>query len=114
MLSRSSPVAEANQIVTNALIQTFIEEVTLFYEIVDYGDQFIFMKDFKIRGVVDASENKAPERLIEVFCKLFTNTSNILVNAEVIDKYDVPTLKLTLQDGKDFLVQDFSHYYKKL
>lgn len=112
--SRSSPINEANQIVTNMLIQSFIEEVTLFYEIVDHGDQFIFMKDFKIRGVLDTERNKSPDRLIEVFCELFTHSNNILINAEVIDKYDVPTLKLTLQDGTHFLVQDFSNFYKKL
>lgn len=112
--SRSSPINEANKIVTNILINTFVEEAKRFYGVVDFGDQFIIMKDFRIRGIFDSESNKTPERLIEVFCDTFTNRSNILVNAELIDKYDTPTLKLTLQDGTHFLVQDFSHYYKKM
>lgn len=112
--SRSSPVSLANQIVTNALIHTFVEEVTTFYEIVDYGEQFIIISENQVRGVFDASDNKTPHSLIETFCELFTNRSNIMVNAYLDDRYETPTLRITLQDGTYFLVQDFSTYYKKL
>lgn len=111
---KSTIVDAANQIVTKHLIKRFIGEINFFFQIVEKGTQLIVIKDKMIMSVIDATENTNAERLIEVFCKKFTDKTNILVEVMVEEKFQTETLTLITQNGEKYYIQDFSKYYLKL
>jgi len=107
-------VDAANRIVTAHLVKRFNQEVKFFYEIVEFGDQLIVFKKDRSLGVIDVSDNKDPVSLIEKFCELYSDKSNILVDVRVEESMKLETLLFTLQNGEVYYMQDFSKLYLKL
>lgn len=114
MVSRSSPIKEANKIVANHMVNNFLEEVDSFYMATEFGHQLIVTAKNQIRAVIDASENETSERLLESFCNNFTDNTNTLDECVFDKSIPTPTLKLTLQDQTVFYVQDFTRHFLKL
>lgn len=108
-------IAEANQIVTNHLIKSFLDEVAYYLDVSEFGDQHLIIHDKQLACVLDASHDHSEESIIKKFCELFTNKSDILVDVVCVDEdVEVPYLKLTLQSGLIYYMQDFSLNYFKI
>lgn len=114
MNAKTKVINEANQIVTDHLIKRFVETVDFFYEIIEQGDQLILFSKDKSLCVIDISDNKDSISLVEKFCQLFADKSNILIDAKVDENKTIETLVFTMQDGEVFYMQDFSKLYIKL
>jgi len=114
MDAETTSINEANKIVTKHLVKRFLGEVNFFFQIVEDGEHLVVIKDKMIMCVIDATRNTNAERLLEVFCKKFTDKANILVEVMVEDKFKTETLTLILQDGSVYYIQDFSKFYLKL
>lgn len=111
----TSIIAQANEIVTNHLAKTFLDEVDHYQTISDVGEQHIVIHEKQLACVIDSTYDNTSESLIEKFCYLFTNKTDILVDVTCIDEdVEVPYLKLTLQSGKLYYMQDFSLNYFKI
>ena len=107
-----SIINEANKIVTNRLITTFLDEVDYYMDICGIGNHHIVTRQKQIVCVLDATFDDTAEAFIDKFCYLFTDKTEILVNIECIDDdVEVPYLKMTLQSGAKYYVQDFSENY---
>lgn len=113
--SNTSIIAEANKIVTNHLLKSMLSEVEYYLDISEIGDQHIVIYKNKLICILDASFDHAEESLIEKFCYLFTDKTDILVDVKCVDEnVEVPYLKLTLQSGEIYYIQDFSMNYFKI
>lgn len=111
----TSIIAQANEIVTNHLAKTFLDEVDHYQTISDVGEQHIVIHEKQLACVIDSTYDNTSESLIEKFCYLFTSRDNILVEVRCIDEdVAVPYLKMTTQNGKHYYIQDFSLNYFKI
>lgn len=111
----TSIIEQANEIVTNHLAKTFLDEVDHYQTISDVGEQHIVIHEKQLACVIDSSYDNTSESLIEKFCYLFTNKTDILTDITCVDEnVEVPYLKLTLQSGKLYYMQDFSLNYFKI
>lgn len=116
MQNKQGIVHEANLIVTNHLVNSFLSEVEYYLIISEYGNQHLVIHEKKLACVLDASSDRTEEGLIKKFCELFTNKSDILVDVTCVDEdeVEVPYLKMTLQSGLIYYIQDFSSNYFKI
>lgn len=111
----TSIIAQANEIVPNHLAKTFLDEVDYYLIVCGIGDQFAVAHNKQLICVLDSTYDNTSESLIEKFCYLFTNKTDILVDVSCVDEdVEVPYLKLTLQSGKLYYMQDFSLNYFKI
>lgn len=113
--SNAAVINEANQIVTNHLVKSFLFEVAHYLDISQIGDQHIVIHKNRLLCMLDASYDHSEEALIEKFCYLFTDKRDILIDVVCVDEnVEVPYLKLTLQSGEIYYIQDFSMNYFKI
>ena len=113
--SNTSIITEANKIVTNHLINSMLSEVEYYIDISEIGNQHVVFCKKRIICVLDASYDSTAEGLIEKFCYLFTDKTDILVDVKCVDEgVEVPYLKLILQSGEIYYMQDFSLNYFKI
>lgn len=111
----TSIITEANLIVTNHLAKSFLSEVEHYLLISEYGNQHLVGNKKKLICILDASTDRTEEGLIRKFCELFSNKSDILVDVTCVDEdVDIPYLKMTLQSGLIYYIQDFSSSYFKI
>ncbi|WP_144509873.1 hypothetical protein [Bacillus sp. FJAT-22090] len=111
----NSIITEANRIVTNHLANTFLDEVDYYMDISEIGDQHIVFQKKRVICVFDSSFDRTSESLIEKFCYLFSSKTDILIDVKCVDENVIaPLLKLTLQSGEIYYIQDFSLNYFKI
>lgn len=113
--SNTSIITEANKIVTDHLLKSMLSEVEYYIDIVQVGNQHVVFNKKQIACVLDASYDRTAEGLIDKFCDLFTDKTDILTDVKCVDENVIaPCLKFTLQSGKIYYMQDFSSNYFKI